>query len=136
MKLDHVGIAVRSIAHTRGLYAALGLAISDVETVEHEQVKTAMLLLGETRLELLEPTAQDSIIGRFIARHGEGLHHIALRVGEEEDLDALFARLRAQGVRLAGDRIRTGAGGHRYFFIHPESAGGVLLEIVGKGAGE
>jgi methylmalonyl-CoA epimerase len=133
-RLDHVGIAVRSIAEARGLYAALGLAIVGEETVEQEQVNTAMLALGETRLELLEATAEDSTIGRFVARRGEGLHHIAVRVGE--DIEALFERPRAQGVRLASDEVRTGAGGHRYFFVHPESTGGVLVEIVGEGAGE
>jgi len=130
-KLDHIGIAVRSIADARTFYASLGLAIAHEETVEHEQVKTAMLPLGETRLELLEPTTEDSTIGRFLARRGEGLHHIAIRL---RDIEALFDRLRAQGVRLASERVRTGAGGHRYFFIHPESAGGVLLEIVGDSA--
>jgi LAO/AO transport system kinase len=129
-KLDHVGIAVRSIADASGLYAALGLAICREETVEHEQVKTAMLALGETRLELLEATAEDSTIGRFVAKRGGGLHHIAVRVGE--DIEAVFERLRAKGVRLASDGVRTGAGGHRYFFVHPESTGGVLLEVVGE----
>lgn len=130
-RLDHIGIAVRSIAEASGLYAALGVTIGREETVEHEQVKTAMLPLGETRLELLEATAEDSTVGRFIAGRGEGLHHIAVRV--EEDIEALFERLRAQGVRLVSDEVRAGAGGHRYFFVHPESAGGVLLEIVGGG---
>jgi LAO/AO transport system kinase len=128
--LDHIGIAVRSISQTRKLYAALGLAVSEEETIEHEQVKTAMLPLGETRLELLEPTAENSTIGRFIARRGEGLHHIAVRA--EGDVRALYERLRAQGVRLASDCVRIGAGGRRYFFVHPESAGGVLFEIVGE----
>ena len=127
-KLDHIGIAVRSIAAARGFYASLGIAVSHEETVEHEQVKTAMLPLGETRLELLEATAADSTIGRFVAKRGEGLHHLAVRVC---DVDAVFARLRVEGVRLASDCVRIGAGGHRYFFIHPQSAGGILMEIVG-----
>jgi LAO/AO transport system kinase len=142
-RLDHLGIAVRSIAAACTFYGSLGLSIAHEETVEHEQVRTAMLPLGETRLELLEPTVPDSTIDRFLAKRGEGLHHIALQletpdcgtgagIGPATDsaIEALFARLRAQGVRLASDRIRTGAGGHRYFFIHPESAGGVLIEIV------
>jgi methylmalonyl-CoA epimerase len=127
-RLDHIGIAVRSIASARALYAALGLAVTSEETVEREQVRTAMLPLGGTRLELLEPTAEDSAVGRFLARRGEGLHHIALRMG---DLDGLFARLRAEGMRLASDRILVGAGGHRCFFLHPASAHGVLIEMVG-----
>jgi LAO/AO transport system kinase len=126
-KLDHIGIAVRSIAAARTFYTALGLTITHEETIDHEQVNTAMLPLGETRLELLEPTAEDSTIARFLAKRGEGLHHIAIRT---TNLDALFTNLRAQGTRLASDQILTGAGGHRYFFIHPESTGGILIEIV------
>jgi LAO/AO transport system kinase len=126
--LDHIGIAVRSIAAARAVYALIGLAITQEEIVEHEHVRTAMLPLGGTRLELLEPTAADSTIARFLSKRGEGLHHIAMRT---ENIDELFHRLRAQGVRLAGDCVRSGAGGHRYFFIHPQSTGGVLLEIVG-----
>jgi LAO/AO transport system kinase len=126
-KLDHIGIAVRSIANARTFYNTLGLNITHEETIEHEQVNTAMLPLGETRLELLEPTASDSTIARFLTKRGEGLHHIAIRT---TNLDTLFTTLTSQGIRLASDSIRTGAGGHRYFFIHPESTGGILIEIV------
>jgi methylmalonyl-CoA epimerase len=128
LRLDHLGIAVRSIAAARGFYEALGLAVSHEETVEHEKVRTAMLPLGETRIELLEPTEEESTIGRFLAKRGEGLHHIAVHV---EGIDEMFSRLTAQGVRLASDAVRVGAGGHRYFFVHPASTGGVLLELVG-----
>jgi LAO/AO transport system kinase len=128
LRLDHLGVAVKSIAGARGFYEALGLVVSHEETVEHEQVKTAMLPLGESRIELLEATEADSTIGRFLAKRGEGLHHIAVHV---DGIDAMFARLMKQGVRLASDAVRVGAGGHRYFFVHPASTGGVLLEIVG-----
>jgi LAO/AO transport system kinase len=128
LRLDHLGVAVRSIAAARGFYEALGLVVAHEETVEHEQVKTAMLPLGESRIELLEATQEDSTIGKFLAKRGEGLHHVAVHV---DDVDAMFARLMAQEVRLASDRVRVGAGGHRYFFVHPASTGGVLLEIVG-----
>ena len=127
LRLDHLGVAVKSIAGARGFYETLGLLVSHEETVEHEQVKTAMLPLGESRIELLEATDKDSTIGRFLAKRGEGLHHIAVRV---DGIDAIFAQLAKQGVRLASDAIRVGAGGHRYFFVHPASTGGVLLEIV------
>jgi LAO/AO transport system kinase len=130
LRLDHLGVAVKSIAAARGFYEALGLVVSHEETVEHEQVKTAMLPLGESRIELLEATEEDSTIGRFLAKRGEGLHHVAVHV---EEIDAMFARLTAQGVRLASDSVRVGAGGHRYFFVHPASTGGVLMEIVGDG---
>jgi LAO/AO transport system kinase len=133
LRLDHLGVAVRSIAVAREFYEALGLAVSHEETVEHEQVKTAMLPLGGSRIELLEATQEDSTIGRFLAKRGEGLHHVAVHV---EGIDAMFAKLTAQGVRLASDTVRVGAGGHRYFFVHPASTGGVLLEIVGDGAVE
>jgi len=132
LRLDHLGVAVKSIAAARGFYEALGLAVSHVETVEHEKVKTAMLPLGESRIELLEATEEDSTIGRFLAKRGEGLHHVAVHV---DGIDAMFARLMAQGVRLASDAVRVGAGGHRYFFVHPASTGGVLVEIVGDAAG-
>lgn len=130
-RLDHIGIAVKSIAASRGFYETLGLHVSAEEAVEHEQVRIAMLPLGEARVELLEPTAEDSTIGRFIAKHGEGLHHIAIRV---TDVDAAFSRLGSAGVRLASESVRIGAGGHRYFFVHPASANGVLVEIVGDAA--
>jgi methylmalonyl-CoA epimerase len=131
LRLDHLGVAVKSIAAARRFYEALGLAVSHEETVEHEKVKTAMLPLGESRIELLEATEADSTIGRFLAKRGEGLHHVAVHVdGRVEGIDAMFARLKAEGVRLASDAVRVGAGGHRYFFVHPASTGGVLLEIV------
>jgi methylmalonyl-CoA epimerase len=81
---------------------------------------------------LLEATEEDSTIGKFVAKRGEGLHHIAVHV---DRIDAMFARLREQGVRMASDAVRVGAGGHRYFFVHPASTGGVLLEIVGDAGG-
>jgi LAO/AO transport system kinase len=127
LRLDHLGIAVRSIAAARGFYEMLGLRVVQEETVEYEKVRTAMLPLGETRIELLEPTEEESVIGRFLVKRGEGLHHIAVQV---EGIDDMFKKLKAEGIRLASDEVRVGAGGHRYFFVHPASTGGVLLEIV------
>lgn len=132
LRLDHIGAAVKSIASARRFYEALGLVVSGEEVVEHEKVNTAMLPIGESRIELLEATEDDSIIAKFLANHGEGLHHIAVRV---KDVDAMFARLKLQGVRLTSEEVQVGAGGHRYFFIHPSSTGGVLLEIVSNAAG-
>jgi LAO/AO transport system kinase len=125
--LDHLGIAVKSIAEARKFYETLGLHIEYEETVEHEQVRTAMLPLGETRIELLEPTAEDSVIGRYLAKSGEGVHHIAVHV---PDIAAAMAAMQSAGVRLVHEQVKTGAGGHRYFFVHPASTGGVLLEVV------
>jgi LAO/AO transport system kinase len=133
LRLDHLGIAVKSIAVAQSFYRTLGLTVSHEEIVEFEKVKTAMLPLGESRIELLEPTEEDSTIGRFLAKRGEGLHHIAIHVDRIEEL---FGRFRAQGMRLASDAVRVGSGGHRYFFVHPASTGGVLLEIVGDAAAE
>lgn len=124
--LDHIGIAVRSIADARRLYESLGLRVVHEETVEHEQVRTAMIPAGDTRIELLEPTAPDSTIGRFLTKRGEGLHHVALHV---DNISSALETLKAQGVRLVSEDIQTGAGGHLYFFVHPSSTGGVLLEI-------
>ena len=132
LRLDHIGIAVRSVAAARVFYEAVGLRVGHEEIVEHEQVRTAMLALGESRLELLEAMSEDSTIGRFIAKRGEGMHHIAVHT---EDIDAKFANLKAQGARLVSDAICVGAGGHRYFFVHPASTGGVLFEVVGDAAG-
>jgi LAO/AO transport system kinase len=131
LALDHLGVAVRSIAAARGFYESLGMRVAQEEIVEHEQVRTAMLPLGESRIELLQATAEDSVMGRFLAKRGEGLHHIAVRVDE---VDGMFERLKGEGVRLASDAVRVGAGGHRYFFVHPASTGGVLVEIVGGGS--
>lgn len=131
LRLDHLGVAVRSIAAARRFYELLGMEVGHEETVEHEQVRTAMLALGESRVELLEPTAEDSTIGRFLAKRGEGLHHIAVHV---EDVDGMLERLKEAGMRLVSELVRVGAGGHRYFFVHPASTGGVLVEIVGDAA--
>jgi methylmalonyl-CoA epimerase len=86
-----------------------------------------MVSLGESRLELLEASSENSTIAKFIANRGEGLHHVCLRV---PDLPAAVARLKNDGVRLVSEEIKTGAGGHKYVFVHPSSAGGVLLELV------
>jgi methylmalonyl-CoA epimerase len=126
-KLDHLGIAVKSLAVAKRIYEQLGLKVSREEAVEAEQVRLVMVPVGETRLELLEPTAEDSAIAKFIAKRGEGLHHISLRV---PDLSITVAKLKQDGVRLVSDEIKIGAGGHRYVFVHPSSAGGVLLELV------
>lgn len=126
-QIDHLGIAVKSLSSAKGIYEKLGLSISPEETVEHEQVKLVMVPVGESRLELLEATSPDSTIAKFIAKRGEGLHHVCLKV---PDLAAALARLKRDGVRLVSEEIKVGAGGHRYIFVHPASTGGVLLELV------
>jgi len=125
--IDHLGIAVKSLAVAKNIYETLGLSVSPEETVEAEQVRLVMVPVGESRLELLQPTSENSPIAKFIAKRGEGLHHVSLRV---PDLGAAVERLKKDGVRLVSNDIKVGAGGHRYIFIHPSSAGGVLLELV------
>src|SRR5438094_9060053 len=124
--LDHLGIAVKSLAKARKFYESLGMKMLSEELVEHEQVRVGMVPVGETRIELLEATAADSPVGRFIAKRGEGLHHVALRV---EDLAGTVERLKQRGTRFITDEIKVGAGGHLYVFLHPSSTGGVLLEL-------
>jgi methylmalonyl-CoA epimerase len=126
-QIDHLGIAVKSLSSAKAIYETLGLTISSEEAVEHEQVKLLMVPVGESRLELLEATSPDSAIAKFIAKRGEGLHHVCVKV---PDLAAAVARLKADGVRLVSEEIKVGAGGHRYIFVHPASTGGVLLELV------
>jgi methylmalonyl-CoA epimerase len=128
--IDHLGIAVKSLASAQGIYEKLGLAASAEEVIEGEQVRVAMLPVGESRLELMEATSENSTVAKFIAKHGEGLHHVCLRV---PDLNAVVERLKKDGVRLVSNEIKVGAGGHRYVFVHPSSAGGVLLELVEQG---
>jgi methylmalonyl-CoA epimerase len=126
-QIDHLGIAVKSLTAAKSIYEKLGLSVSPEETVEQEQVRLVMVPVGESRLELLEPTSDTSTIAKFIAKRGEGLHHVCLRV---PDLLAAVTQLKKDGVRLVSEEIKTGAGGHKYVFVHPSSTGGVLLELV------
>ena len=126
MEIDHLGIAVKSIASAKEFYEELGLTVSAEETVAHEMVKVAMVPVGNSRIELLEATEDASAVAKFIAKRGEGLHHVALHV---DSLSPVIARLKEKGVHLLSDSVQVGAGGHRYIFVHPSSAGGVLLEL-------
>lgn len=129
--IDHLGIAVRSVSAAKTVYQQLGLPVSDEETVPGEKVRVAMIPVGNTRLELLEPTSEDSVIAKFIRKRGEGLHHVSILVPE---LESTVERLKSEGIRLVSDEIKIGAGGHRYVFIHPTSAAGVLIELVEAGS--
>jgi methylmalonyl-CoA/ethylmalonyl-CoA epimerase len=123
--LDHIGIAVKSLDAAR-IYEALGLTIEHVEVVETQKVKTAFLSVGDSNLELLEPTDESSTIAKFIEKRGEGIHHICLRV---DDLDAHLARLKEQGFRLINESGVPGAHGCRVAFLHPAAGNGVLIEL-------
>jgi methylmalonyl-CoA epimerase len=126
-EIDHLGIAVNSLAAAKSIYEKLGLSVSPEETVDQEEVRLVMVPVGESRLELLEAMSENSPIAKFIARRGEGLHHVCLKV---PDLAAAVERLKKDGVRLVSEEIKVGAGGHNYVFVHPSSTGGVLLELV------
>jgi methylmalonyl-CoA epimerase len=130
--LDHLGIAVKSLAQARKFYERLGLTVVSEEVVEHEKVRVGMIPLGDSRIELLEATGPDSVIAKFLAKRGEGLHHIAIHV---PDLEYAVETLKADGARFISEDIKVGAGGHLYVFVHPSSAGGVLVELVQDQAG-
>ncbi|MGA2412842.1 MAG: methylmalonyl-CoA epimerase [Candidatus Sulfotelmatobacter sp.] len=127
VQIDHLGIAVKSLASAKSIYEKLGLNISPEETVGQEQVRLVMVPVGESRLELLEATSENSTIAKFIAKRGEGLHHVCLKV---PNLPSAVERLKKDGVRLVSEEIKIGAGGHKYVFVHPSSTAGVLLELV------
>ena len=124
--IDHLGIAVRSVKQSKAFYEQLGLQVVGEETIEHEGVRIAMVPIGETRIELLEAMHAESPIGRFLVKRGEGLHHIAIRV---EDLASTVEELKRAGTKFISEEIKIGAGGHLYVFVHPSSAGGVLVEL-------
>jgi methylmalonyl-CoA epimerase len=126
-RIDHLGIAVRSIEEALGFYATqLGMEVLSRETVEHEKVHVAMLPAGDSRIELLEPLNAESTIAKFIEKRGPGLHHVAMKV---PDLTTVVQRLEQAGVRTLGPPQR-GAGGHVYVFVHPAASGGVLWELI------
>jgi len=126
-RIDHLGIAVTSIAEARRFWEALGLEIEEIEEVPQEGVRVAMLPIGEARIELLEPTSADSPIAKFLAKRGPGLHHVCLA---SDDVEADDARLRGAGSELLRAAPTPGAGGTRVQFVHPRSAGGVLVELA------
>ena len=126
--LDHIGIAVKSLDAAR-IYEALGLTIDHVETVETQKVRTAFLRVGDANLELLEPTSPDSAVGKFIARRGEGIHHICIRV---DDIESHLRELKEAGFRLVDETPVPGAHGCRVAFLHPSAGNGVLIELSEK----
>jgi methylmalonyl-CoA/ethylmalonyl-CoA epimerase len=130
MKVDHIGIATRGIDEAAKFYrGVLGLDMTETEEVAEQKVRVAMLPIGESRIELLEATSEDSPISRFLEKRGPGIHHIAVCV---DDIRATLADLKQKGTRLIDEAPRRGAGGCLVAFVHPSSTGGVLLELVQK----
>lgn len=128
MKINHLGIATKSIDEALSFWSdALGLENVHTETVEDQKVRVAMLPIGESRVELLEPTSNDSPISKFLEKRGGGIHHVAIEV---EDITAALDKMKAQGMRLIDESPRIGAEGCLVAFVHPASTNGVLLELV------
>ncbi len=125
--VDHIGIAVKSIVESARFYTeALGLKMTGMEEVAQQKVRTAFIPTGEAEIELLESTAPDGPIGKFIEKNGEGIQHIALRV---DDIEGALKELKEKGIRLIDETPRYGAGHAKIAFIHPKATGGVLLEL-------
>ncbi|MFJ5757915.1 methylmalonyl-CoA epimerase [Neobacillus sp. NPDC093182] len=129
-KVDHIGIAVRSLETTLPFYTeVLKLPLLGIEEVESQKVRVAFLKAGETKIELLEPTTVESTIAQFIEKRGEGMHHIALGVNSIEER---IIEMKEKGIRMIDEEPRIGAGGAHIAFMHPNSASGVLVELCEK----
>jgi methylmalonyl-CoA/ethylmalonyl-CoA epimerase len=130
-KINHIGIAVTSLEAALPFYRdSLGMAFAGIEEVVEQKVRVAMLQIGESKVELLEPTSEDSPVARFIEKNGAGIHHIAYEVA---DIEAAIAKLLAGGARMIDEKPRHGAHGTRIAFIHPKSSNGVLTELCQAG---
>ena len=131
--IQHLGVAVESIDEALAFWRdALGLELKGVEVVEDQGVRVAMLPIGESRIELLEATGEETPVGKFLAKRGPGIHHLCVEVN---DINAKLAELKTRGARLIDERPRVGAGGALVAFIHPSSTGGVLIELTQAGSG-
>jgi len=131
-KISHIGIAVASIEEASPFYRdVLGMEFEGTEVVAEQKVKVAFFVVGESRIELLEPTADDSPVAKFLEKNGPGVHHVAYEVA---DLEQRLAALKAEGVRLVDESPRTGAHSTRIAFMHPKASGGVLTELCEPGA--
>lgn len=128
-KIDHIGIAVNSLDEARIFYENIGLVCEKVETVESQKVRTAFFRIGEVHIELLEPTSEESAVAKFLAKNGEGVHHIAY---ETDDINAELKNIGKKGCRLIHESPVSGAGGKKVAFLHPKSTHGVLTEFCMK----
>jgi len=130
-KINHIGVAVKSIENSTPFYRdILGMTFEGTEIVAEQKVKVAFFAVGESRIELLEPTADDSPVAKFLEKNGEGTHHVAYEVS---DLAATLTQLKAAGIRLIDETPRSGAHGTRIAFLHPKATGGVLTELCEAG---
>lgn len=128
MKLAHIGIAVKNIQERLGIWQnILGIKLLGIENVPEQKVRAAMLELGDTHIELLEPLDNESTVFKFIEKRGEGLHHISIEV---DDIELMLKKLKGSGIKLIDEKPRKGARGTKIAFIHPSSTGGVLIELI------
>jgi methylmalonyl-CoA/ethylmalonyl-CoA epimerase len=128
MKLDHIGLATRELEEGLALWRdILGLQVDATEEIQEQGVRVAMLPIGDTHVELLEPLSPESPVGKFLAKRGPGIHHLAVEV---EDINASLADLKKRGARLIDETPRVGAGGCLVAFVHPATTNGILLELV------
>ncbi len=129
-KIEHIGIAVNSIEEAKNFYeGVLGLECYAIEEVKDQKVKTAFFKIGEVKIELLEPTSEDSPVAKFIAKRGQGMHHIAFAA---DDTNAALNEAKEKGIRLIDEKARKGAEGLNIGFLHPKSTMGILAEICSK----
>ncbi len=126
-RFDHIGIAVKNLDEAIDLYKKLGFELKEIEEVAEQKVRVAMLPVGESKIELLEATSEDSAIAKFIEKRGEGIHHLAVNV---EDIEKALENAKSNGLKLIDEKPRIGAGGKKVAFVHPKSTKGVLLEFV------
>lgn len=132
-RINHIGIAVNSLEDALPFYRDnLGMTFAGIEEVVEQKVRVAMLKVGESKIELLEPTGEDSPVAKFLEKSGPGIHHLAYEV---EDIEAAIARLLADGARMIDERPRSGAHGTRIAFVHPKSSNGVLTELCQPAVG-
>lgn len=130
-KINHIGIAVKSLDETVPFYRDnLGMAFAGIEEVAEQKVRVAMLQVGESKIELLEPTSDDSPVAKFMEKNGAGVHHVAYEVA---DIESAIARMLANGARMIDEKPRNGAHGTRIAFVHPKSSNGVLTELCQVG---
>jgi len=128
MKLDHIGLATRELEEGLALWRdILGLQVDSTEVIQEQGVRVAMLPIGDTHVELLEPLSPESPVGRFLSKRGPGIHHLAVEV---EDINASLADLKKRGARLIDETPRVGARGCLVAFVHPATTNGILLELV------
>jgi methylmalonyl-CoA/ethylmalonyl-CoA epimerase len=126
-RIDHIGIAVKSLDEAIDLYKKLGFELKEIEEIPEQRVRVAMFPVGESKIELIEAIDEESAVAKFIEKRGEGIHHVAVNV---TDIESALEDARAKGLKLIDEKPKIGAGGKKIAFIHPKSTKGILLEFV------